>query len=713
MLKAMRENTKVVLWIVLVGFLGGFVVIALGTGVRGCGDLVRSFGIKIDARAPNVVGVVDGVSISYEQFQREYAEQKEREQLRAGDSFNEDDRMLATLRDRAWNTIVQRIVVGAEARRRGFRTTSRELAEVIVSNPPQWIREHSSVQTDGQFDMQKYLQILQSPGGPARMLEATYGELLPMQKLEQSVIMTARVTSLEKQREAEAAQSRVGAAFLALRDFQFRNPTDSDRAATKKLAEELSSQATSPSAFARLARQHSFGPKAEEGGRIGKVFRGTRGAEMDSLIFSLPKGTPSRPLEIGSSWYVFFVHDRGSDGDQEWADVSQIVLNVTRGVDEKDLAAFFKKHRKEYANPARAKVMIARLPKKASPADEREVLAEIEAIRQEVMEGARFEDIARLESQDAGSAARGGDLGEFGRGKMVPEFENVAFSLMPGEISQPLLTQFGWHLIRVDSVIAGAEPMVKAHHILLKLEPARATLDSLQEIMEDLVERARSQGLGRAAERDSIETSESPLFPKGSYIPGVGQLPAGAAWVFRSSPGDISRVFETENDFVVFQTIERLNERQAELPEVRGRVLMAYLKDHSAALADRHMEEIARRVGEGRSLEAVAQEDSLLEILNDVRFGRRDYASGVGRDVEAVGAVFGTPQGAHAGPFRGSQAVFIVRRDTAWAEAGVDTTGLVQRLESEAVQRTYGAWLDWLIDQAIILDYREDFFGLS
>ncbi|MBN1424264.1 peptidylprolyl isomerase [Candidatus Fermentibacteria bacterium] len=713
MLKAMRENTKVVLWIVLVGFLGGFVVIALGTGVRGCGDLVRSFGIKIDTREPNVVGVVNGVSVYYEQFQREYAEQKEREQSRAGDSFVEDDRMRATMRDRAWNTIVQRIVVAGEARRRGFRATSRELAEVIVSNPPQWIREHSSVQTDGQFDMQKYLQILQSPQGPARMLEATYGELLPMQKLEQSVLMGGRVTSLERQREVEAATSRVGASFLALRDFQFRNPTDSDRAAVKKMAEDLASQSTSASVFARLARQHSYGPKAEEGGRIGKVYRGTRGADLDSLIFSTPEGSASVPLEVGASWNIVFVHDRGHEEDQEWADISQIVLNVTRQVDEKDLEAFFKEHRDDYANPARAKVVIARLPKTASPADEEEVRAEIEAIRQEIVEGARFEDLARLESQDTGTAPRGGDLGEFGRGRMVPEFEEAVFALAPGEISEPVLTQFGWHLIRLDSIISAKESVIKARHILLKLEPARATLDSLHEIMEDLAERARSQDLIRAAQRDSIDASESPLFPKGSYIPGVGQLSDGAAWVFRSSPGDVSRVFETESDFVVLQTIERIDERHAELSEVRGRVLMAYLKDHSATLADRRMEEVARRIAEGASLEVAAQEDTLLEVLNDVRFGRRDYAAGVGRDVEAVGAPFGLQDSAYAGPFRGSQAVFIVRRDTAWAEAGVDTTGLGQRLEDEAAQRTYGAWLDWIIEQAVIMDYREDFFGLS
>ena len=713
MLKMMRENTKVVLWIVLVGFLGGFVVIALGTGVRGCGDLVRSFGINLDTRAPNVVGVVNGISITFEQFQSEYAEQRDREQARLGDSFTEDERTRQTLRDRAWQGMVQRIVVSGEAERRGFHATAREVAEVIVSNPPQWIREHPSVQTDGVFDMQKYLQILQSPQGPSRMLEATYSEILPMQKLEQSVVMSARVTSLERKREADALLARVGSSFLALRDYQFRNPTDADREATRKLAEDLSNRATNVSTFARLARDHSFGPKAEEGGRIGKVFRGTRGADVDSIIFSIPTGTASKPLEVGSAWNIYLVHERGRDGDQEWADISQIVLNVTRTVDEKALEAYFEEHRKDYTNPARAKVMVARVPKTPSTTDDAEVLAEIRAIRQDIEGGAQFEDLARLESQDVGTASRGGDLGEFGRGRMVPEFDEVAFSLPLGAVSEPVQTQFGWHLIRVDSIIPGAEPKVRARHILLKLEPGRATLDSLQEVMDEVAEQARTLDLKRAAEAESIEVTESPLFPRGSQVPGVGQIPAGAAWVFRSSPGDVSTVFETDTDFAVFQTIERLNEQKAELAEVRGRVLMAYLKEHSADLADRHMEEVAKAVTQGQSLEAAAARDSLLEMLGDVRYGRREYAAGVGRDVEAAGAPFGIPDGGMAGPIRGSQAVVIARRDTSWTDSAADTTGLTQRLQNEAMQRIYGGWLDWLMDRAVIQDYREDFFGIS
>jgi peptidyl-prolyl cis-trans isomerase C len=84
---------------------------------------------------------------------------------------------------------------------------------------------------------------------------------------------------------------------------------------------------------------------------------------------------------------------------------------------------------------------------------------EAEAIIKQLDDGAKFEDIAKEKSSDAGSGANGGDLGYFGPGQMVPEFEKAAFALEPGTYTkEPVQTQFGWHVIKVEDKRAQQPP---------------------------------------------------------------------------------------------------------------------------------------------------------------------------------------------------------------------------------------------------------------
>jgi peptidyl-prolyl cis-trans isomerase SurA len=86
--------------------------------------------------------------------------------------------------------------------------------------------------------------------------------------------------------------------------------------------------------------------------------------------------------------------------------------------------------------------------------DDKAALAKVNAAKARIEKGEKFEDVAKEVSEDPGSKDRGGDLGEFGRGEMVPEFEKAAFNAEPGKMVGPVRTPFGWHLILVDQRIA-------------------------------------------------------------------------------------------------------------------------------------------------------------------------------------------------------------------------------------------------------------------
>jgi parvulin-like peptidyl-prolyl isomerase len=117
---------------------------------------------------------------------------------------------------------------------------------------------------------------------------------------------------------------------------------------------------------------------------------------------------------------------------------------------------YFEEHKTEFEQAKARHILIrfqgSRVPLKPGQQDltEAESLAKAQEVRAKLMAGGDFAALAKAESDDTGSGANGGDLGNFGRGRMVPQFDEVVFSLPPGEISQPTKTQFGYHLIQVQ-----------------------------------------------------------------------------------------------------------------------------------------------------------------------------------------------------------------------------------------------------------------------
>ncbi|MCL6642457.1 MAG: peptidylprolyl isomerase [Candidatus Bipolaricaulota bacterium] len=119
---------------------------------------------------------------------------------------------------------------------------------------------------------------------------------------------------------------------------------------------------------------------------------------------------------------------------------------------DQELSAYLEEHREDYDTPeeVHARHILIRVPEGASEAEIAQAKKQIEDIKKELEGGADFAELAKKYSQDPGSAPNGGDLGFFSRGQMVKEFEEAAFSLEPGQVSDPVRTQFGFHLIKVE-----------------------------------------------------------------------------------------------------------------------------------------------------------------------------------------------------------------------------------------------------------------------
>src|SRR5262249_26355897 len=143
-------------------------------------------------------------------------------------------------------------------------------------------------------------------------------------------------------------------------------------------------------------------------------------------------------------------------------------------------------HKEEFRRNQTAYLSVITLLRSPSQSDSAAARDHLLQLRKEIQDGSPFEEVAKRESSDTASGTKGGDLGEFGKGVMDPAFEKAAFSLPVGALSEPVLSAFGYHLIRVDS---RKGDKVKAHHILIPIEITgkhRDDLDARADSLESL-----------------------------------------------------------------------------------------------------------------------------------------------------------------------------------------------------------------------------------
>jgi parvulin-like peptidyl-prolyl isomerase len=156
-------------------------------------------------------------------------------------------------------------------------------------------------------------------------------------------------------------------------------------------------------------------------------------------------------------------------------------------LDEADVRKYFEAHKAEFEQ-VHARHILIRVQGSAAAVrpgqrdlTDAEALAKAQDLRKRIQAGEDFAQLARQESDDTGSAAKGGDLGFFHRGQMVPSFEQAAFALQPGELSEPVKSPFGYHVIKVEARESKSFEEVRPElERRMRPEQAQKTVEELQ-----------------------------------------------------------------------------------------------------------------------------------------------------------------------------------------------------------------------------------------
>ncbi|MEX0980444.1 MAG: peptidylprolyl isomerase, partial [Gemmatimonadota bacterium] len=309
-----------------------------------------------------------------------------------------------------------------------------------------------------------------------------------------------------------------------------------------------------------------------------------------------------------------------------------------------EIERYYRDRREDYAVPARATIRIVALMTTPTAADTAATIDRAEELREEIRGGVSFEEVAERESVDPGSASRGGDLGTFARGDMVGAFEDVAFSVPVGEISDPVRTDFGVHLIRVDRRTADS---AQARHILIPFERTDESEIRLLTLADSLESLLDSRTLDDAAAEFGLEVRTHEITADVPFVPGIGDISEGVDWIFEEDEGlDVgSPVFEGLEAFYALEVIESHPEGYLTLDEVRSSIEETLRLRRKVQMA---AEEGARMLAElregGLSLEQIAERHDH-DLHMSEHFTRDDFVPGLGRHNQAIGAAFGAREG--------------------------------------------------------------------
>lgn len=358
-------------------------------------------------------------------------------------------------------------------------------------------------------------------------------------------------------------------------------------------------------------------------------------------------------------------------------------LKPDPSISDADLRRYFDQNKAEFDRPARAVVSVISIPRVVTAADSAAVRNRIMALRAEIAGGTPFEEVARRESSDSVSAAAGGDLGSGVRGRFVAPFEEAAYSLPVGQLSQPVETAFGYHLIRVDSRRGDT---VSVRHILLPFEPSDSSAilvdrkaDELARIAAGASDPAQfdsaARQLGLTIERVT-PTEGEPAVLNGRIVPSVG------AWAFGGvRPGETSDLFDAEDGYYLAR-LDTLVSGGADFDAARDEIRMRITYERALdALAPRAQQLAAAAAT--ASLEQAAQAQRMT-VEESPTFTRGSAVPGLGQLTRAVGAAFGLPVRAVSAPVRTEEALFVLRVNS---RSEADSLAFVAQKESQREQQ--------------------------
>ncbi len=650
-----------------------------------------------------VVGSVDGNDISIDDFQPKVDQSLNQFKQQYGGSLN--PQMTAMAVDQAWNAELGRVLLTKEYERLGLTVSEDELLDLLQGqNPSPLIKQYFANPQTGQLDRATLMNFLKSKEPQALQQSTMLQQEITNQALQTKYSNLIRnsvyVTSLEATDEYTNRNKLANFKYVSLdytsipdasvkltdadyseyydqnkarfnnpqenRSFDYVtfsiSPTKADSAAVKAQVEKIA-------ADFKVAKNDSLFAAINSDVKVPFTYltKGKLDPAVDSAVFALPAGSYYGPVLSNNSYKLVKVVDTRFSPDSVKA--SHILID----------------------------------PAKIGGEDKAEKLAD--SLKALIVNGGNFAQLAQTYSVD-GSKDKGGELGTFARGAMVPEFENAVFEGKAGDI-KVVKSQFGVHVIKIEKQI-GSSKVAKLAYVEKALAASSKTQAAAYKAASTFLNDVKGKDFAAFAKQKGLKVAVADkIAPTQGFAPGLDNPRKLIQDAYAADQGDVlPEIYTMTNAYVVARLTDvkpkgtlTLEQVKKEIePMVRNAVKAKTLKEKFNSAGQASLAQIASKVG--RTVNPVQN----IVFANPI-------IPGIAQENKLVGSVFGSQPGKVSAPIDGDRGVYVFTVDGFTNPAPIanmfkQKEGMLLSLGQRSLQSAFQA----LQDNAKIKDNRVKFY---
>ena len=676
--------------------VGGLFVLFM---VVSSSNVMEALGVRT-----NNVGSVNGENISYNDFAKAVDQQLEMQKKQTGKDVDQDN--MDEFRNQVWQSIVNETLIAQEVKKYDITVSNQEIRGIILGdNPPQFLKQNF-IDSTGKFNRAMYENALFDPRNKDILIQAEeyVRQTRLREKLQSMLGASITVSNGEILRSFIDKNTKIDAKYALVSLTQYpdslfnisdndlkkyynnhldkyeikpqrklkyvlfsNEPTSKD---TERVKQELISVKKKIDdgtlKFEEAVNLYSSIPYAKDTLSISKF--STNAAD---LIYKSNSGIVGPVLT--NEGYSLYMIDGTISTNQTMVDASHILVNQY-GNDQKNYEEAMKLYK-------------------------------------ELKNGADFSKIAKEKSGDRGSAAKGGNLGWFGKGAMVQEFERAAFNGAIGVVQRPIKTTYGYHIIKVNGR-TNKEFIVEKLVEPVKISPT--SVDANYNAAQDYSYIAKKNNFDSEAKLMNYKIRETPDFYKTSVIiPGIGMSNALIDFAFDNDLNSISDAFKVKEGYIVAEVSQVIKEGVKSFDEVKNQIRPLVLREKKYEKIFETAKNIKAKIN--GNLNEATKIDPKVVVDSTGRFSVSGPVPKVGRDFGFLEEVKRLNLNTLSEPVKGNRGYYLIkvnfRTPFDTSAFAIQKNSIRNQLMEQRRRTFFNDWIAELRKNADIVDKRYLFYN--